>query len=230
MGRVRVLGRAIPSDARAAFKPLAQGNLTDIERRMIPQMRKAFAEHMNDVVNECLDDTSISDSRNQMRSALLRGIKVYGTRLDNLRTEVFAPEYIHAHEYGATIRPKSAKALTIPLPAALRPDGSPKFRTARAWKRYGTFSYKSKKTGRGYLAYKNAAGKLVLLYVFVNQSRVMPRLGLRSSYDRMFGFLLADWGRIMVKEMAATNLMGIYTDSLAGKFGPTDLGFRTRKR
>jgi hypothetical protein len=215
MGRVRILREQIRPEARAAFKTFTRGNLSAIERRMVPQMRAAFHDHMKIVVADCMAVTRVRDSKGAIRRQLINGIKIYGTRIDTLRTEVFGAEYIHAQEYGATIRPKSAKALTLPLPAALRPDGSPKFKTARAWKRYGTFTWRDKRTKRGYLAYKNAAGKLVLLYVFVNVVHLMPKLGLRKSYDRLLGLLLSEWGAIMVKEMSEFDLMGVYRNPAA---------------
>ena len=230
MGRVRILGAQIPPQARQAFRPLVEGNLTEIEKRLIPQMRAAFQDHMKRVVDDCMAITPIKDNKGAIRRQLIHGIKVYGTKLDTLRTEVFAPEYVHAHEYGATIRPKAARVLALPMPAALRPDGSPKFSGPRAWKRYKTFSYQSKRTRRGYLAYKNAAGKLVLLYVYVDIVRLMPRLGLRKSYNRLFGALLAEWGEIMVREMKIAHVEDAYRKGLAGQFRPTQAGFRNRKK
>lgn len=230
MARVRVLGAQIPDAARKAFKPLAHGSLSEIEKRMLPQMRLTFAAHMKLVVERCMTDTQVRDNKGAIRKQLINGIKIYGTKLDTLRTEVFGAEYIHAQEYGAVIRPKAAKVLTIPMPAALRPDGTPKFSGPRAWKRYKTFSYTSRRTKQGYLAYKNSAGKLVLLYVYVDKVRLMPRLGLRRTFNSMFGLLLAEWGAIMAKEMANFDLYDVYRKGMSGQFRPTQGAFRTRKR
>jgi hypothetical protein len=65
------------------------------------------------------------------------------------------------HERGATIRAKNAQYLTIPLPAALNRNGTPKRPTARSWP--NTFVKQSKKGNL--LIFQKQGADIVPLYV-----------------------------------------------------------------
>ena len=103
---------------------------------------------------------------------------VTGHKLDSIKGHVKMIPYLMIHETGGIIRPKKARYLTIPLPAALNANGTPKKKSAREWK--NTFVLKSK---RGNLIImQKFGGKLTPLYVLKKQVRIPPRLGLREAY------------------------------------------------
>jgi hypothetical protein len=199
----------IPDTARAAFAPLVKNKLLATERRIVPAMKQAMLNFMEDVVTDTLNTTQLTHKTGSLAKSLYQGIKVRGTSLSNLEGIYRGEHYARIHEYGGTIRPTNAEVLTLPLPAALRPDGTPKLKGPRSWKRFGTFSYTSKKNGQGYLAYKNKSGKLVLLYIYVDLVRIKPKLGLRKMHTASLGGLLNVWGEIIVNEMVNLDLMAI---------------------
>lgn len=89
------------------------------------------------------------------------------------------------HEYGGVITPKTSKYLTIPLPAALRGDGTPIRKKARDWD--NTFVMRSKK-GNLIIFRKVLAGKIVPLYVLKKRVKIPPRLGMTKTVDEQLNF------------------------------------------
>jgi len=91
-----------------------------------------------------------------------------------------------SHEYGATIRPRKAPALTIPLyPGALTESGDPRYTSyADARNTLGrkrTFVFTSRK-GNRLLAHRKDDGNLELLYLLhPGPIHIPPRLGMRST-------------------------------------------------
>jgi hypothetical protein len=85
------------------------------------------------------------------------------------------------------IRPKRAKYLTIPLPAALNANGTPKKSSARAWE--NTFVIRSK-AGNLLIVQKNGT-QITPLYVLKPEVYIPPRLGLGAT-ARAGATLLAD--------------------------------------
>jgi hypothetical protein len=67
-------------------------------------------------------------------SSIRDGVRVSGSRLGEIEGSLGGVSYLKTHEYGATITPKKSKWLTIPLPAALNPDGTPIKRSAKEWR------------------------------------------------------------------------------------------------
>lgn len=96
------------------------------------------------------------------------------------------------HETGGVITPRRSKYLTVPLPAALNRDGTPKKKSARKWK--NTFVIKSKKGNLIIMQNRGRGKKPVPLYVLKPSVRIRPRLGLNSAWDRHVGLFLSKWG------------------------------------
>lgn len=93
--------------------------------------------------------------------------------------------YLATQEYGAVIRAKRSKYLTIPLPAALDSRGVPRKRSAREWA--NTFIKKSK--AGNLIIFQKRAGGIVPLYVLKKSVRIPKRLGLRDelvTYKNLF--------------------------------------------
>lgn len=90
------------------------------------------------------------------------------------------------HETGATIRAKNARYLTIPLPAALNPNGTPKRPNARSWP--NTFVQQSRK-GNLLIFQKQANGQIVPLYVLKKSVKIPKRLAFREAFEAGQDFL-----------------------------------------
>jgi len=91
-----------------------------------------------------------------------------------LRGIITVPRYLANQEFGYVSTAKG-KYLTIPLPAALNSDGTPKKRSARGWQ--NTFVVQGK---RGTLTICTRRGRTIIpLYVLKPSIRVTARLGLR---------------------------------------------------
>lgn len=89
---------------------------------------------------------------------------------------ITVPRYLANQEFGIVSTAKQAKYLTIPLPAALNPNGTPKKRSARGW--LNTFIVKGK---QGSLVICTKRGRRVIaLYVLKPSIRIRPRLGMRK--------------------------------------------------
>lgn len=118
----------------------------------------------------------------------------HGSTVESVVAEIGLPSKYAVHERGATITAKKAKYLTIPLPAALRPNGTPLRPSARDWD--NTFVGKSKKGNL--LIFRKTDNGIVPLYALKKQVKIPARLGLVSSMearlpamiDRMFEAML----------------------------------------
>ena len=134
--------------------------------------------------------TVASGSSNlQMRSggglsSIRRSIKVRNTRsLEAVQGQISAG-LLSFHETGGTIRPKSSRFLTIPLPAALNANGTPIHRRARDWD--NTFVNTSR---RGNLIIFQKRGQdIVPLYLLKPSVSIRPRLGMAREIDEQMGW------------------------------------------
>jgi len=109
--------------------------------------------------------------------SIAQSIDVRGSTLADIQGSIGGVGYLRTHEYGATIRAKRAKYLTIPLPPALNPDGTPKKRSARDW--HDTFVITSK--AGNLLIVQKRAGRIVPLYVLKKEVTIPARLGMRDT-------------------------------------------------
>ena len=103
------------------------------------------------------------------------------------------------HERGATIRAKNAQYLTIPLPAALNTNGTPKRPTARSWP--NTFIIKSKK-GNLLIMQKKGTG-MVPLYVLKKSVRIPKRLAFQEAFEAGTDFLADKLAQELLREFNA---------------------------
>lgn len=101
------------------------------------------------------------------------------------------------HEKGATITPKRAQYLTIPLPPALTSRGVPKKQSARDWK--NTFVLKSKK-GNLLIVQKQGRGELLPLYVLKKQVTIPKRLAFEEAFTGGKDFLADKIAEAVVRE------------------------------
>lgn len=106
--------------------------------------------------------------------SIKQSIRVAKTGPDSLSGFIGAGFPIAVHEKGATIRPKRAQFLTIPLPAAMNSRGIPIKKKARDWQ--NTFVAKSKKGNL--LIFQKRGREIVPLYLLKKQVKLRARLGL----------------------------------------------------
>lgn len=128
-------------------------------------------------------DKSLSRRTGKLIESVEASIRVTGkfTAGSEVRGQIGSPLiYASTQEFGATIRPKRAQYLTVPLPAALDNRGVPILPRARDWPR--TFVQRSRR-GNLIIFQKRGANKIVPLYVLKKQVTIPPRMNLRTMIE-----------------------------------------------
>jgi hypothetical protein len=222
--RLQIVRSQIPAGAITAFRRLSRSDV--LERLTAPKFAAAFEEWLITVARTAAADFPARSGRG--RQALMASARVRGGRTyDSIRGYFLVPSNVAVPEYGATVRPKKATKLAIPLPAALHPDGSPKRRGPLSWKPLGTFVYKSGKTGRSYIAYKNRKG-LVLLYLLVDKAEIPGGRYIRSAFDRMLPQLYAKFYTILTEQINLVYTANLEISLKGGKVYVGEGGTRPR--
>ena len=218
MRNVKVFTAPIGLATARIFGPLLRAKMSRrAETRMARRMRAALRRALTDTIRFAYIDGSGPFRTGRSKRKLLNGVRSFGTTFNGLRGHVMGPVSIAAHENGSTIKPKNAKALAIPLPDALRADGTPKLPGPNSWRITGSFIYKSRKTGRAYIARKNVDGKLVLLYALVDEVKLSKYKGFISkSWSKRAPEMLQEFGNIMMQEISSVNLLGLSRLSVGG--------------
>jgi hypothetical protein len=101
-------------------------------------------------------------------------VRVEGHSLKDVAGFIGGKFWLKTHEYGATIKVKNAKYLTIPLRAALSAQGVPLKQKAKDWP--NTFIAKSKKGNL--IIFQRRGADIVPLYVLKKEVKIPKRLGL----------------------------------------------------
>lgn len=181
--------------------------------------RNAIRQALTDTIIRAYRDGAAPHRTGRTRLKLLGGVRAQGSTLISLKGWIVGPSYVEAHEEGATITPKRAKALAIPLAPALRADGSPKLPGPNSWRNVlGTFIYKSRTTGQAYIAYKNSSGNLTLLYVLVDSATLSKYKGFLSrSWDREKNSIMIAIGNAMLFEMSQVDLLSLARVTYRGR-------------
>jgi hypothetical protein len=152
-------------------------------------------------------------TKSAFNSMRYTGVRVFGTTFNTLRGHILGPYYIRRMEEGGTIEPRNAMALAIPMPAALRPDGTPKLPGPRSWLNIKkTFIWVKKSTGRAFIVYKNPKGSqyaMTFLYVLVEEAEVRQNPALGRAWDRNKGDLIQTLGRAMTLEFGTTDYLSL---------------------
>lgn len=123
-------------------------------------------------------------------------IKVDGTTAGDQSVSFTLTGIAAVHERGATIRPKKARYLTIPLPEALDGKGLPRRPNARAWK--NTFVQRSRKGNL--LIFQKRGDQIVPLYVLKKSVRIPKRLGFEEAFKAGKDFLADKIAQDILKE------------------------------
>ena len=119
-------------------------------------------------------DRTLSRRSGDLIQSVKDSVRVTSTTLANVQGGIGGAFYLRTHEYGATIRPKKAKYLAIPLPEALNANGTPKLASPRQWK--NTFVKQSK--AGNLLIFQKRGRQIVPLFVLKKEVKIRPRLGL----------------------------------------------------
>jgi len=140
--------------------------------------------------------TLSSRSGRALRS-IEESIKVTGDTMDTVQGQIGGVHYLRIQEFGGTIVPKTAKYLTVPLPAALDGAGVPIHKSARDWD--NTFVARSK--AGNLLIFQKRGKDVVPLYVLVKSVTIPPRLGMRDTLNEGRSYFVERAMKNMLKEM-----------------------------
>jgi hypothetical protein len=175
-------GRRVEIPSKELEKTAGKLSLANL-RKVSAIAERAMKDHVHRVTSALITRHSARYSQGgggpnlQRRSgqglASIRSFTRY--RKAGLEGVVTIPHAMATQEFGAVIRAKKSKYLTIPLPAALNPYGTPKERSARAWRK--TFVVKGK---RGLVVMMRDGRKNIPLYALRETVRIPARLGLRK--------------------------------------------------
>ena len=105
--------------------------------------------------------------------------RVDGKTFDEITGQIGGSMNAAVQEFGTTITSKTAKYLTVPLPAALDSKGVPRKKNAREWD--NTFVAQSK--AGNLIIFQREGAKIVPLYVLKSSVTIPPRLGMRKTLD-----------------------------------------------
>lgn len=113
--------------------------------------------------------------------SIINSVKVTGSGINNIRGTIGGVWYLRIHEYSGVIKARRSRYLTIPLPAALRANGTPIKPRARDWP--NTFVITSRK-GNKLICTKGSGKEIIPLYLLKRSVRIPARLGMRRRIMR----------------------------------------------
>lgn len=140
---------------------------------------------------------TLSKRSGALVASIEKSVRIEGSTYNDLKGYIGAAFPAQVHEYGATIRPKKAKFLTVPLPAALDSRGVPKKKSARDWK--NTFVAKTRK-GNLIIFQKNGT-QITPLYVLRTQVTIPPRLGMQATLNLGLPYFVDKAADAIVRDM-----------------------------
>ncbi|WP_113155973.1 hypothetical protein [Nitratireductor sp. OM-1] len=112
-----------------------------------------------------------------MLESIVNSVDVRGQTFTTIEGVIGGSFIAGVQEFGATIKPKSAKYLTVPLPAALNSDGTPIKKSAREWP--NTFVARSK--AGNLIIFQRRGAQIIPLYVLKTSVTIPPRLGMQAT-------------------------------------------------
>jgi len=130
---------------------------------------------------------SLSRRSGRAVKSIEASVRVSGNTINDVRGEIGGVGYLKIQEFGGTIKAKNAfkhlpggPYLTIPLPAALNADGTPKRpQGLRGWDKW--FVVKSKKGN--WVVLRKQGKSVVPLYVLKSQVYIPPRLNMGATLE-----------------------------------------------
>ena len=131
---------------------------------------------------------SLSRRTGTLNEAILNSVEVEGEHFFDIEGSIGAPgvPYAKIQETGGTIKPKSAKMLAIPLPAAMTSDGVSMLRSPRDWP--NTFVRKSK--AGNLIIFMKLGDRIVPLYLLKPSVTIPARLGMQATLEAGAGYFV----------------------------------------
>jgi hypothetical protein len=124
-------------------------------------------------------EKTLSKRSGALTASIEKSVRITGTTFGDLQGHISAAFPGIVHEFGATIRPKKGKYLTVPLPAALDQRGIPYRRSARDWD--NTFVARSKKGNL--IIFQRRGTQITPLYVLKTSVKIPARLGMGETLN-----------------------------------------------
>lgn len=148
-------------------------------RKYLDSVALALAKRHGNPWPSGTTSNTLSRRSGKMIESITNSVKVTGESLSNIEGRISVPFERRIHETGGIIRAKNAKYLTIPLPEALNPDGTPKKKSAREWDK--TFIATSR--NGNLLIFQRRGKDIVPLYVLKKEVKIPARLGMRTTLE-----------------------------------------------
>lgn len=189
---LKALGKELKADWNNA--PVALGEEL---KEFLKSVAEAIASRHGKPWPSGTTEKTLSKRSGGLIASILGSVRVDGTTFDNLTGYIGAAFPAQVHEYGATIRPKKANFLTVPLPAALDSRGVPLKRSAREWD--NTFVAKSK--AGNLIIFQRRGSQIVPLYVLKTEVTIPPRLGMQETLTVGIPYFVEKAADAIVKSM-----------------------------
>lgn len=190
-----------------------------ITARQIAQLTTYMRQTLYDAMGAAVDDARATSSINSRKGTLFNSLRTgrrqkgTGTPSTISVTFMFRP-WMAIHETGGDIVPKNGKYLILPMPAAMRADGSMKRRNANGWRSYGAFVLTSK-SGKKYVVYRSKTTKqLVFLYHLVDKVTLKKRLDLRGAIMRQENEVVTAWSNYVMQIFSDVDMYGMAFEGL----------------
>lgn len=182
----------------AGLAPILKSELKDY----LDTVAEALARRHGNPWPSGTTSASLSRRSGALLNEIRSSVKVYGETLANIEGHIGTGTSVYGRiqEFGGVIRPKNAKYLTVPLPAALNSDGTPKKKGAREWD--NTFVIKSK-AGNLLIVQKGIGGDIVPLYVLKSSVTIPARLNMGSTLRAGLGYFVDQAVEKMLQEIQA---------------------------
>lgn len=142
-------------------------------------------------------DKTLSKRSGASVQSILQSVSVNGNTFDTIVGHIGGKFPLQVHEFGATIKAKGGKFLTVPLPAALDGKGVPIHKSARDWQ--NTFVAKTK--AGNLVIFQKRGTTIVPLYVLKTQVVIKPRLGMRATLQAGLPYFVDRTVDAMVRDM-----------------------------
>jgi hypothetical protein len=120
---------------------------------------------------------TLSKRSGSLIETIIGSVTVSGSTFATIQGTIGGSMIAAVQEFGATITPKTAQFLTVPLPAALDSNGVPLKKSARDWQ--NTFVAKTKKGNL--VIFRKDGAQIVPLYVLKTSVTIPARLGMQAT-------------------------------------------------
>lgn len=170
-----------------AFADQMGQNVDDLSGVVAGSMRKFLKKQTAILAKRHGGTRTTATALRQRTGRLVRALRADptvkdGGSVDRVVGKITLPNRYRIHEFGGTINATEGENLFVPLPAALKADGTLKRRNPRQWK--NTFVAKSK--AGNLILFRRQGRKIEALYVLKPSITVKPRLGVVKQLHRGF--------------------------------------------